>query len=392
VGFTLARGVIFPGTYTRSQSIIQSARSGIKILIGVTVLLAYAAIIESFATRHTEIPDFIRLLIILLSAGIVIGYFVWYPWHLYKQGKIPETPIDEKPQTVKRTFELNKIKSAGKIFTETFSLFSANIRTIAYTALGIGLVITFFFGVELSSKFHSIYDRYDYYSSLALSLIYPFSSFNLHLDFERFPTLYFLIALLFGAISLLLYSRTNNQLGSYKIPINFLQIINSLFLAHISMLPLLLEHGFTVITIWFWFPICSLWLYTSLNEGTFFLQSLGSTLKLIKGNFWRMTGAFLSIVAIQWVTYLILSSQVTMFIGEFIQANIPRNAYMAEELPYIITTFLLFFIPAIMMTLPLYSTVLFYYSAKETNEAGDLRKSIEKIGFKKRAYGLEKEA
>lgn len=391
-GFTLARGVIFPGTYTRGQAIIQSARSGIKILIGVTVLLAYAAIIESFATRHTEMPDIVRLIIILLSATIVIGYFVWYPWHLHKTGKIPEIPIEEKPLSVRKDFQLNTIKSAGKIFTETFNLFARNIRLIAYLALAVGVVVTLFFGLELSSKYHAIYDEYGYYSSMITGVIYPFSSFNFHLNFERFPVLYPLLALMFSVISLLILPKINRQLNGKKISLNFTQILNSIFLSLIAMLPLLLEHGFTVLTIWFWFPFCLMWLYTSFNENRFFLKTLGLTWRYIKGNFWKMTGCFLSIVAVQWVTYLILSSQVIMFIGEFIQANVPRNAFLAEEIPYIVATFMLFFIPAIMMTLPLFSTALFYYSAKETNEASDLRKSIEKIGFKKRAYGLEKEA
>lgn len=391
-GFTLARGLLFPGTYTRGQALIQSARSGIKILLAVTIFLFYAALIESFATRHTDISDIIRLIIILISAAIVIGYFVWFPWYLYKKGRIPEIPIEEKPNPQRKAINILVIKSSGKIFTETFTLFSKNIRAIGYSALIISSIITIYFGIATSFKYHNIYDYYYINFGNPLGFLYPFSSFNFHLNFELYPIFYLVLAVLFGTYSLLFYRISNNQLGSNSIRFGLIEIINSLSIAAISMLPLLLAHAYTLITLWCWFPLCLFWLFVSLRQKKLFIQALRPTIQLIKGNFWKLISTFISTLTIQWIAYFLLSSQIAMLIGEFIQTNVARNAYLAEEVQFIVMTFLLFLLPSIMLSLSLFGTVLFYYSALETNEANSLKLAIEKVGFKKRAYGLEKEA
>ena len=99
-GFALSKGLIFPGTYTRGQALVFSARNGVRIMIGVSVLLLYAAFIESFATRYTDLPnvengkliiDLIRGAVILFSFALVLGYFVYYylyagNWNYYFSG------------------------------------------------------------------------------------------------------------------------------------------------------------------------------------------------------------------------------------------------------------------------------------------------------------------
>ena len=107
-GFALARGILFPGTYTRGLALIHSARNGIKILCGVTILLLYAAFIESFATRHTDMPDIVRAGIILLSAVVVYGYFVWYPARRFKRGLVKPSANDENIPTTIPDFMLHK--------------------------------------------------------------------------------------------------------------------------------------------------------------------------------------------------------------------------------------------------------------------------------------------
>lgn len=389
-GFTLARGLIFPGTYTRSQALIRSARSGIKILIGVTVLLIYAAIIESFATRHTEVPDIIRLFIIILSAVLVFGYFVWYPRYLYKNGRITNVPIEEDPVPNRITPEIHRIKSAGRIFTESFTLFTTHIRTIIFMALGATVILTIYFGLAESLNYNLIYKDSYLYSSL-LGFLYPYSNFAQHVDFVRYPLLYPLIAILFSLIAIKLFSvfNINNGVGRTKArPITY---FNSFIITCTGMLPLLLPASLTLITIWIWFPICLLWLYSSFNSNQIFVLTLQEAFRVNKGNFWKLTGVFMSLTAINWAAYMLLTSDIIFLIGEFIQTNIPRNMSYSEQIPYIVATFLTFFVPAVMLTVYLFGIVLFYYSARETNQAEVLRKQISHIGFKKRAYGLEKE-
>jgi len=81
-GYVLARGVLFPGTYARRDSIRLAARESLKLALGVVPLLFIAGFLESFVTRHTEMPVAASLLIIGGSAAFIGWYFWWRPRQL----------------------------------------------------------------------------------------------------------------------------------------------------------------------------------------------------------------------------------------------------------------------------------------------------------------------
>lgn len=388
-GFALAKGLLFPGTLSRSKSLIQSARSGIKILIAVVIFLTYASVIESFATRHSDMPDIIRGGIIVLSAMLVIGYFVWFPRKLYKEGKIGPMTFEESSPTKPSKIVLDSIKPIGKIFTESFSVFSKHLRTITYFALISATVITLYYGFATGSKYHLITAQ-SFLPTIS-QLLYPFCGFNAHLNFEKYPLLFLLIAVLFTVLSRLVIQRSHQALQLPLPKWNLLAMVKIFVIVIVAMLPLLLPHVFTLLVMWFWFPTTLLWLYRSAIHDESITVSLSNTLSLIKGNFTKMCGLFLTYIGIQWLIYPILVSDITEFVGYFIQINYPYNAVLANEIPYIVSTFFKFFVPAIVLTLPVIGTVLFYYSAVESNEAPSLLRRISQVDFKKSAYGLEKE-
>ncbi|MDR0683420.1 MAG: stage II sporulation protein M [Dysgonamonadaceae bacterium] len=78
-GITMGNGWLFPKTYTRPESFRRSAKRGIKIITGTIPIFIIAGFIESYITRHTELPDMIRFLIILVSLTFIIFYYVIYP-------------------------------------------------------------------------------------------------------------------------------------------------------------------------------------------------------------------------------------------------------------------------------------------------------------------------
>jgi len=84
-GITMGNGWLFPGTYSRIVSFRKSAQRGMKIVVGTIPIFIIAGFLESFVTRHTELPDFVRITIILLSLNFVIFYYIIYPKKLFKQ-------------------------------------------------------------------------------------------------------------------------------------------------------------------------------------------------------------------------------------------------------------------------------------------------------------------
>ena len=84
-GITLGKGFLFPGTLSRKESFIQKAKEAIHIFIGIIPLIIIAGFLESFITRLTESPTFVRLGIIILSGVFILWYFVLYPIQLKKK-------------------------------------------------------------------------------------------------------------------------------------------------------------------------------------------------------------------------------------------------------------------------------------------------------------------
>lgn len=84
-GLILGNSILFPGTYTRTVSLIRGGKDGLKIVIGLIPLFITAAFFEGFVTRHTEMPLAASLLILFGSLAFIIWYFIIYPIQLHKR-------------------------------------------------------------------------------------------------------------------------------------------------------------------------------------------------------------------------------------------------------------------------------------------------------------------
>ncbi|TGD78875.1 stage II sporulation protein M [Hymenobacter wooponensis] len=90
-GLIMARSLLFPGTYSRRDALRLGARDGMKLVLGLVPIFIVAGFLEGFVTRHTEMPMWASLTIIGISASFILGYFVVYPWWLYRRGaRLPE--------------------------------------------------------------------------------------------------------------------------------------------------------------------------------------------------------------------------------------------------------------------------------------------------------------
>ena len=91
-GFVMAKGILFPGTHGRAESFRHAAREGGKLALGLVPIFILAGFLESFVTRHTEMPVAASLAIIGGSAAFILWYFGWYPWRLRRQGATLAAP------------------------------------------------------------------------------------------------------------------------------------------------------------------------------------------------------------------------------------------------------------------------------------------------------------
>lgn len=89
-GIVMGNGWLFPGTYSRMQAFRKGARKGLKIIIGLVPVFIIAGFLEGFVTRMTEMPDIIKIAIILGSAIFIFIYFIFIPIKIRRNGAIQE--------------------------------------------------------------------------------------------------------------------------------------------------------------------------------------------------------------------------------------------------------------------------------------------------------------
>jgi uncharacterized membrane protein SpoIIM required for sporulation len=407
-GFILARGLLFPGTYSRLDSLILSARNAIKIMIAVFVLLVYAAFIESFVTRLTDLPDAVRISSILLSLAIVLGYFVWYPYYRNKKGLIPPVENEEIPIHKEDKIDLHIIKPSSKIFIETFSLFSRTAKANALISLAVTVVMVFFFGYISNGKFNELIDLNTFLDFNLFHILWCWTPYYFFILPEKHALLIPLMSILLSIILVISYSWSEKILfGESKLKEQwFLRFVNALVLSFLLLQPLHFSAASTFFLMIFIWPFTILWLVNSFHQNKFFLLTLISSLSLLRNAFFRMLSVFWTVHLMQWFGILLLTGGLALIIGfvltgqisnfiiiifQFISMNIPRNAPFADQSTYIFYLSLLWFCLAFMISLSTYSSMLLFHTMKEIDKAESLTESIHQIGKVKRAYGLEKE-
>jgi uncharacterized membrane protein SpoIIM required for sporulation len=86
-GLILGNSLLFPGTYKRSVSFLKGGKDGLKIVIGLLPVFLTAAFLESFVTRHTEMPLWLSLSVLGGSFAFIAWYFVIYPIRIHQKIK-----------------------------------------------------------------------------------------------------------------------------------------------------------------------------------------------------------------------------------------------------------------------------------------------------------------
>lgn len=159
-GITVGNGLIFPRSYSRVQSLVFAAKRGMVIMLSLFPFFIMAGALESFVTRYyLSIPTAVKLLIIFGSFAIILFYYVIYPIMVAR--KYPEKiELEELPRYIpERKIEWHKIRKAGEIFTDTFSLYIAKLGKIARIYFNIVFPLAL---VLMALIFSLEFDLFDY--------------------------------------------------------------------------------------------------------------------------------------------------------------------------------------------------------------------------------------
>lgn len=403
-GMTLGSGLVFPGTYSRLQAFLMSARRGIRIMLGVSAFLLVAAFIEGFATRFTDAPNLIRIGVIAFSLILIIGYFVWYPYRRYRQGLVQLQPEEELLPANDGPIKLDQIKKAGQLIYESWRFYSNMLRRVLASGLGLAaaytLVLFAFFLPEEPEAF------FDYNLFFSAGLVYDllngfwfWDEANNFFAFYDYPSHYLLMAGFFGlllTISLQGYSKLRKTMTDVPSETYLpLVLVNGLTAGCILLAPFFLSEliGLFFITIiqLVWWPFWIFQLAVSHESGEYLLLPSKRGFKLLKGRFLSVMQLFWSQGFVLWAAMAIVGAPLFYLVFNILGSNISSDSSFAGSFLFALHTFFMLGGLGVLFPALLLSFLLQTHSNREVNEANDLRSRLQAITFKKQAYGLEKD-
>jgi uncharacterized membrane protein SpoIIM required for sporulation len=378
-GIVLGSGLIFPGTLSRLQSFQISAFKGLKILMGILPLIFFAALIESFVTRYTNVPDFVKAGIIIASAVFIIAYFVWLPYRMYASGKLVPVDVPVNPnKNPKLVF--TTIKTNSEIFKDSFILYKKHFSKIARFILAACLLFVPLFIFHLEDLV--VLSNYE---GTGFSLLVKFY------DFSHFPLnyLFHLITIAFAGLIFcgIVYKDSGEPLLSgqvrrfifshgYKFLLAAAMLASALFV-HISLAFLFLV---------FVGPVIFLISFIALKEDLSIINALRRTGAIMGGMYGNLLGLTLILLLISAITYFFFYSPFLLLNTEFIKMNITADAKLWEKISIAISFVIC--IVAVHLIIPFLFIAfgLKYFSLRETNEAPFLKEQLSKIKAGKKTF------
>jgi uncharacterized membrane protein SpoIIM required for sporulation len=372
-GLTLGSGLVFPGTYSRLQAFQISAMRSLKLMLGITPVFVLAAIIESFLTRYTEVPNFLRLLLILLSAAFIIGYFIVYPWLKSKKGFDYPLPEVRLPPTVNDRIDYDRIKNGAEIVKDAFVFY----KKYANKLLGWVAAITLFMSC---AEFFGGYERN---SGRYTGEWWQYFFGNLFYGIKTPHPVFILInatgssLILFRVLTLLDNDARNTLVrkGSWKSFIQIFLIFTVIYGALYSL------GGWASFLLIFTFVMFLLLAFTQQWEKSNLIAAFGRTWELSAENIGRIMGMQLILLLMSFSFLMILSAPLIYMNTTILQWNFAKSDEWAQGIIRFVEIFVKTFGFNLILPVLVASSAYLYFSLTEILTADNLKKAITLIGM-----------
>ncbi len=397
-GILLGRGLVYPGTLSRIKAFSVWGKRAAMLFLSTVPFIVLAAFIESFLTRHTELPDVLRLLLILLSLALMGFYFVWYPIAKFRNSEDTELGMpDLKPDT-KLDFSANAIYSNGQIFLKTIQMFGLRftffIRATFICSIVYIVLIAFFYFDSVISKFKIL--ETDMGDVMIKVITSDFGKFidlykNLGLLFNRSAGmgLYAIVSLWTSGIAftaIYIFQKTKAQEG-YNLKSALVWTFGIGFLFNLLLLSKSPEYTWIYVLL---SPLALTVLATSSYklDNRNLLQRIYNCLATAPMRLAGVLFLFLLTGFIGMVFIVSPFAYLTLWLMEM-------NVELSEETYTMVLQFIMLFSFIVLMSFSLlfYATQCIYLSFTlcEISDAKGLSAAIDEIGKSKKAYGMETE-
>ncbi len=385
-GLVLGKGLAFPHTYSRLQSLQLATRRGILIMATITPLIILAAFIESYITRFTDAPYAVRATIILASFGFIGAYFILYPMWKARRGFISFLRDANLPAIKPEVLEINKIKNSPEIFSDTFIVYRRYMKFFGATAAFIaGIYTTVVVTVGYRFKLETS-------NFLIDGLEKVFVNFEQFLSpNETLDVLWLMNWFGFTVVSFVAgYFLRKTAYPDDKISFAFLSkaALVAILGALVLNLGSTIYPGLLFLLAIFAFPMLFFWQGASIPDRNNLFSTFAKTLSLGLGNYGTLLGTYLIMVLMVFLFLFLTTAPLLALFYSALSTFIPMSRDLmrtSQETFYIFSNAFVLFasIPLIYLSLG-----LAYFSFKETNEANDLMKQVDNVGVQRTSYGM----
>lgn len=369
-GLTLGSGLIFPGTYSRLQAFQISAMRSLKLMLGITPIFVLAALIESFLTRYTEVPDILRFFLILLSAVFIIGYFVVYPWWKSKNGfEVPLTEVRLPPSLQEPTF-YDRVKNNADIMKDALLFYKRNANKLLSWLLFTSIAMTigrFIFEVEFYVPFY----EEDWWLKLLSDMYYGLKT----------PDLTSLLinttgsALILYRIMMIVDAESKNAKMKFS-----WQAFTQTLIITAALFGLVYIGYWGIFFLAFCYIIFILFTFTQLAEQKNIFSAFGETWRLAGTNFGQTMGLQMILLLITFSFLLVLSAPLIYMYTSILQWNFADSDVWSKGIIHFIELFIKTFAFNLIIPILAASAAYLYFSLKEIADADHLKRSIDMVG------------
>ena len=366
-GLTLGKGLLFPGTHSRFQALKVSGMNGLKIIMGVAPITLIAAFIEGFLTRHTNIPDVIRFLFILLSLAFVVIYFFWYPRKVAKKiHKLDEVESDNFVYKNVSVFNPNEILTRAELMKQSLRMFLKNFRYFGCLIF----ILSAIFSVIIST------DSLNLFFENETNQFVPIDFFN----YRNFPLLAIISLAIFVHLQFkgLLFLRQNlnkDEVFSKSHLLYSVLAFTAVFVGFIAVV----EDGFQLFA-FILFPIFSLISSIVINQNVSLFKAINLTGSLLYSQWSSFIIGSVFSFTLSWVLFIIISYGMKyLFLENSLLWILTDDEATTSKIKIGISIFqisvsFLFYI----ILNSIFNSILFY-TLKEVNTAENLIKRIYQI-------------
>jgi uncharacterized membrane protein SpoIIM required for sporulation len=397
-GMLLGRGLIYPGTMSRAKAFSVWGRRGAMVFLSTVPFIITAAFIESFLTRHTELPNILRGTLIVLSVILMLFYFVWLPYKRFGKTKDLDLGLPElKPET-KIDFKAGVIYSPGAIFLKSIQIISKEfLKTIR-----ISIVIAFVY-IAILLYIERIFVLQEFrlmtldFTNLLLKLVtlrgnlfsQLFTNLGILFNPNQSVNLYLVSVLWVSAITyagLMAFKKTIateavKQWQMILYCLLFASSINSFLLFEGVLIRLL--YGLMLVPM----LVVLINVVFKIRSGNIF-----TTILAFWGNgMGKMLGLSALFLLLSFFVMLFIVTPLYYLLIYVIDFNLTLNA---ADYQFYLTGLVLFSMTLILSFAGIFliiQSIFLTYTLQEVADADGIRSRIQEIGKSKKAYGIETE-